>query len=153
VIGPVEIRDRDQEAASVDPVAGELLGKLIEGVGAETSSRRQRRDQRVGEENRAQVVDDGLSQVDRGRVVAVLSLHRQDPLRGEVQGLPPPDLFPSLRGASDRMAQAVGILVQVSQRRGLCADVTQAERVALVATNRGDLRLLHPHLDSAAGLA
>ncbi len=153
VIGAVEIRHRHQEAASVHPVAGELLGKLVEGVGAEAPSGRQRRDQRVGEENRAQVVDDGLSQVDRGCIVTVLALHCQDSLRGEVQGFPPPDALPSVPGAPDRMTQAVGIFVQVFERRGLRADLTPAERVALVAANRCNPFVLHLHFDSAAGFA
>ena len=153
VIGPVDVRHRYQEAASVHPVAGELLRKLVEGVGAEASARPQRRDQRVGEENRAQVVDDGLSQVDGGHIVTVLASHRQDPLRGEIQGLPPPDALPSLPGAPDRMAQTVGIFLQVLERRSLRADLTPAERVALVAANRGNPSVLHLHFDSAAGFA
>jgi hypothetical protein len=51
------------------------------------------------------------------------------------------------------MAQAVGIFVKVLQRRGLGADPTPAERVALVAANGGNSIVFHPHFDSAAGLA
>ena len=74
-------------------------------------------------------------------------------LRGEIQGLPPPDALPSVPGAADRMAQAVGIFLQVLERRGLRADLTPAERIALVAANRGNPSVLHLHFDSAAGLA
>jgi hypothetical protein len=101
----------------------------------------------------AQVVDDGLSQVDRRRIAAVLALHFQDPLRREVQGLPPADPLPLVPAAQDRMPQAVGILVQVFECRGLRADLTPAERILLVAPDRGNPSVFHLDLDPATGFA
>jgi len=51
------------------------------------------------------------------------------------------------------MAQAVGVLVEVLQRRGLGADIAPAQRIALVALDPDDPLSLEVHGDAAAGLA
>lgn len=154
VVRAFHVRDREQQLVPEHVVLHELVGQLVDRRGREPVRGPQRPDQQRPEQLGAEVVGVGVAEVDADTGRAVLGLDRPDALGREVQRLLPHDLLPSVLGATDRMAQPVGVGVDVLERDRLGAHVATAEGVVVVATDGGDLFIVvHGHDDAAHGLA
>ena len=91
------------------------------------------------EEQRAPIVDGGVPDVERDRVVAGDLLHRAQPVPHLVECLVPTEAFPGpVRHPSQRMAKPIGIGVDVLEGHRFGTDVAAAERVLPVAPDRPD---------------
>jgi hypothetical protein len=83
----------------------------------------------------------------------VLALHLKEAARRMIESLVPGKGLPAARGAPERLAEAVGILVQVLECPRLRTEVTAAERIVLIAANGVDGSVSNMNLDAAACLA
>jgi hypothetical protein len=90
-----------------------------------------------------------ISEVDPDRIPAVLFLNLLDAIHDFGKRFVPGDRLPTIPHASYRLLQAVGVVVEVFQRRGLRANVTSAEDVSFVAAYRHDFFAVDLDLDSA----
>jgi hypothetical protein len=83
----------------------------------------------------------------------MFALHRSQTAGGLFEGFLPADALPRAALALQRVAQAIGVLVQVFQRSGLGADVAAAGRVSLVALDLANAPAVHVDGNPATGLA
>ena len=105
-------------------------------------------------EHEAEVMGRRVAEVHRHRLAAVLGVDRAQALVDERERLLPRDLVEAaVRAPQQRRAQAVGVVVQLAERRALRADEAVAEDVVLVAAHARDAVVLDRQLEAAGGLA
>ena len=95
----------------------------------------------------------GVADVRSDRLLAVTIDDGSEQLFAAGKGLVPRHLSPRLAVANQRLAQAVGIVVEVAEGRALGADVAAAPDVVAVGPDQDDLLLLDVHLEAAHRLA
>lgn len=99
------------------------------------------------------VVDGRVSEVHGQRVVAMLDLETMDTFCGSVQRLIPVDLSPTIAAAPERSAQAIGVVMELCERRAFRANVTLAENIVPVAADGDDAITIELDGEPAHGLA
>ena len=153
--GAVDVGHGQQVLVAVQRPRRDVVGQLVDGGGGEPVSRAQQPHERGVVGQGAEAVDVRVAEVNRQRVVPVLGLHRAEPLGGVGDRLVPRHLLPlPLGGAHHRGTQAVGIVVDVLERKGLGADVPPRERILLVPAHRDDrVGVVELHLEPAHRLA
>ena len=87
-----------------------------------------------------------ISLIERNAVLSILIADVAQPVRRFVKSFIPTDPLPTRTGASHRMTQTVWIKINILQSDCLGADVTAAEWVLFVTTNRPPESV--PNLDS-----
>jgi hypothetical protein len=112
----------------------------------------------VAHEHRTVVVDDGIADVGRDRIGAVIAPDRGQTFRHEVEGFLPGDRLEVAVGAApNRRAQAVGVVVHGRHRHALGADEALRRHVVVIGTHRDDafVALVAGHFEgqAAGGLA
>jgi hypothetical protein len=105
------------------------------------------------EEKSAVVVNGGISEVRADRVSAILRVNASEVLRYFVEGFVPADASPASGNATHRIFQTVIVVMNILESDGLRADVTAAEWIVFVPTNRETLVSFDLNLDATDRLA
>ena len=133
--------------------AGDVLGHLVHRGGGVDVAGAECLTQRGREHPAGQGVHVRVAQVEGDRVPAV---RLDDPGQPVVHGrerLVPADRLPPVAPAQSRLADPVGVGIQMAEARALRAQVAAAERVVAVAAHAGDLVAVHGQLQPACRLA
>lgn len=152
-VGAIEIGDREEELMTEREVAREHVRELVDARRAEAVLGPQRLEHERREDHRAEVVGGGVAEVRAEGVAPVFRLHFGDAIGREGDRFVPAERLPTIADPAHRALQAIGIFVQVLQRKGFGADVTAAEGVTLVATDGDHPIALDVDLDSTHRLA
>jgi hypothetical protein len=153
-VGPPDVGHRDRPHAAVHEVRADVLGPLVDDAG-----RVDHRDPGHADEDpdvAAQVHGVGQRVADVGGdgADAVLLDHRQEQLGAAVERLVPAHLGErAVVPAHHRLAQPVGIVVQVAERRPLGAEVPLGPHVVTVGADQLDPLAAHVDLQPAHRLA
>ncbi len=99
-LGPIDVRHRQQQLMPKEQRRDQMVRQLVQRRGRKAIPRAQCSQERRREQQRAVVVDAGIPQVDRHRVVAVLSPNRLDPSSHLVKSLVPADALHRARFAA-----------------------------------------------------
>ena len=126
---------------------GPLGGERVQVAGAQVP------EQQLAVGHQAEVVGRGVALVDAERVGAVLGADRPQPVADQIERGVPGHLAPARAVLHQRVAQAIGIVVEIGERGGLGAQVAARERIGGVAPHRGHLRPLHVDRDATGSLA
>ena len=180
VVGAVDVGDRDAQAGAEHEAGRDLFGHLVDGAGRVQVPAPERLDQHAVVQLTGEVVDVvhqqeiALRAVTRAERVHLLGGDRGDELVGEGlrahdddpaprtrretpvdlgEGVVPRHLVPRITLAHLRLAQAVGIRIELLQRRALRAQEAVAEHVLAVAAHERDLAPLEAQLEPAGRLA
>ena len=152
VPGAVDVGDRQHEVVAEHLLRAHVLRQLV-GRGrrvvvarAQQLAQERRREHRRG-------VGAGVPGVGRERVSPVLVLNPSQPLRGEPERLLPADLDELTADLLHRLAQAVGVALDVGERGRLGADVAAREDVVGVAGDPHRLATLDLDPNAAVRLA
>ncbi|MNS45207.1 hypothetical protein D3C72_776690 [compost metagenome] len=138
--GLVDVRDRQQQAMAVHQVADQVLRQLVHRSGREAVAGFQQAQEVVAVGHQAVVVHARVALVHRHGIAPMGLLDRPQPVGSQGKGLVPADGMPVLAHPLVRLAQAVGVVLDVLQGHGLWADMAAAERVLGVALDRTDQR-------------
>ena len=144
VVGAVDVGNGEQGLVAEQPQGYQVVGQLVDTGGGEAVVGAQVAEQLSLVGHHAVVVHGGVAQVDAQRIDAVAPGDFHQAPGGGIQRFLPAYLFPGrlagiILDPFQRPAQAVRVLVYVLQGHGLGADVAAAQRVVLVALDRGDL--------------
>jgi hypothetical protein len=143
VLGAVEVGDREVPGISDHPVERDVLGELVHGRGREAALGLQSAEQGRDVELAADVMPGGIADVVTVGVGAVGLADRAETIDAVGQGFFPLELFPAAVFAfADRLAQTLGILVDLLHRVGLGAEVAATSGVVFVTLDANDLLAL-----------
>jgi len=101
------------------------------------------------EQERAVVVNSGVTEIRGYRISAMLSANAFEVSRDFVESFCPRDALPALRRAANRIAQAIVVVMDVLQGDRLRADIATTERIVLVAADIELAIAAHIDLDAA----
>ena len=155
VRGAVEVGHREADARPEEQATADLLGPLVDRARGVDVRRPEGAHEEAGVEDGRQAVDRRVAEVDRDRVASVLLDDRQQEALDLGERLVPRDRMQlAVLATNPRRTQAIGILVQLLERRALRADETAAEDVVTVAPDAADAAVvLHLDLEATGGLA
>src|SRR5262249_27120385 len=152
-LGPVQIGYWNEREMAEHAQGDEHLRQLVSGARGVDVPRAQRARERQRVRHQAEVVRDGIAVIDRDRVAAVLAPRANQTFGCAIQRVVPRRLAPARTLAEERDAKAIGVVVEVGERRCLGADVPAAEQIVRIAADRPDLLTLDVDQDAAPGLA
>ena len=151
ILRPIDVRHRDRERQSEHETSGNVLRHLVDGARREDAPRAEHAEERPGVEGEGERVHGGVPEVDGDRVLAVRRTKRGQTAVDLGESVVPPDLLPGRAAPDHRAAEAIGIGVEVLERRALRTDVPSAERIPVVAADRRDRAPVCLDLEPAGG--
>ena len=137
-VGPVEVRHRNQREVSEHAQRRQHLRQLVGGARGVEVSRPERLSEGEPVGQQPEVVGDGVAVVERDGVAAVAAADGGQPAGGAVEGFVPGGFAPTGAGSDERLADAVGVMMQIGEGRRLRADVAAAEGIVGVAADGAD---------------
>ncbi|MCY1359028.1 hypothetical protein D9M69_455820 [compost metagenome] len=137
-IGVVDVRDRDQQAVAVHQVADQVVRELVHRGRRVAVAGLQLAEEIVAVGHQPVVVHTRVALVHGDRVLPVARLDVGKLLGDQGEGLVPADRLPAVADPAHRLAQAVGVALDVLQGHRLRADVAAAEAVLGIALDRQD---------------
>ena len=153
VVRPGDVRRRDRPHAPVHQRRGEVLRPLIDGARGVDDGQRREPDEQAHVPAQREVVGGRVADVAGDRLGPVRLDHAGEQLVATREGGGPVDLVPSVAGAHHRHPDAVGVVVEVSERGALRADVSLRPHVGAVAADAIDPAVGDPDLKPAHRLA
>ncbi len=148
-VGALDVGHGDLPHAAVHQVRADVLGPLVDGAGRVDHRDARQTDEDADVAAEAHVVREGVADVRRDRFDPVLLDHRREQFRAPSERFFPTHLAPLVAVAHHRFAQAIGVVVQVTERRALGADVALAPHVVAVAADELHLLVLDVDLEAA----
>ncbi|CRQ80221.1 hypothetical protein PAERUG_E5_London_17_VIM_2_12_12_04692 [Pseudomonas aeruginosa] len=139
-VGVVDVGDRDQQTMAVHLLADQVMRQLVDGSRGEAVARFQQAEEVVAMGHQAVVVHARIALVDRHRIVAMALADLAEAAGHQREGLVPADRLPLAADPAQRLAQAVGVVLDVLQGHRLGTDMAAAEAVLRVALDRADPR-------------
>ena len=152
-VGVGHVGDRDAPGPAVDLGAGQVLRPLVDGAGRPDGADAAQAGHRARVAAQRVAVDVRVAHVGVHRRDAVLGHDAVEQLLAAGEGLVPRDLAPLVAVAHHRRPQAVGVVVELAERRALGAEVALAPHVGAVAADAHDALALGLDLEAAHGLA
>ena len=125
IVGAVDIRDRDRQRAAEHEAGRDLLRHLVDGARAVDVAAPQRLQQHPVVEDGTEVVRVRIAEVRRHRVVPVRGADLAETPLDLRERFAPADLPPRLALADHRDTYAVGVGLELLDRRALRAEVTR----------------------------
>ncbi len=137
-IGVIDVRHRQQQTMAVHQVAGQVVRQLVDRRGREAVARLQQTEEVIAVGRQPVVMHTRVALVDRHGITTVALADLSQALGDQFVGLLPADGLPLIAAAAHRVAQAIGVVLDVLQRHCLRTDMAAAEAVEVVALDRKD---------------
>ena len=153
VVGPVDVGDREHPLVAEQLQRRDHVWELIHRGGRVAVLRPERERQREDGQQRAGPVRGRVADVEADGVAAVLAPDLDQAIGDVVERFVPVDALEAVLGPLQRMADPLGVGVEVLQSVALRADVTVRELVELIATDRDHLAIGVGDLKTAVRLA
>jgi len=153
--------ERQAVWVGAEPVAerpgAEFLGALVDRRCRESVTGSERRDEGAVVEQRAEAVRRRVAEIDRARIASMRLQQRHQPGVDGGERLVPFDLDELAVALDDRLAEPIGVVVEMAQRRTLGADEPAGEHIVAVTPDALDAvalgRDLECDLEPTPGLA
>ncbi len=153
VVGALEVGCGDVPHPPVHERARDVLRPLVDRAGRVDHREAREPDQQADVPAEREVVDGRVADVGGHRLDAVPLADAEQELLAPGERVVPRDLAPLVALADHRLADAVGVLVEVAEGRALGAQEALAPDVVAVGTDEGHALVLDVELEAAHGLA